>query len=95
MPFVLSWSLLDALACGAVVVGSDTEPVREMIRPGENGLLVDFFDPERIADLALGVFRDPGAYESMRQNAAAFVEEHYAAAVVVPRILELFERVAG
>ncbi len=95
VPFVLGWSLMDALSCGAVVVGSDTEPVREMIRPGENGLLADFFDAERIADLALGVFRDPGAYEGMRRNAAAFIEEHYSADVVVPRILELYERVAG
>ena len=59
-PFVLSWSLLNAMASGCVVLGSDVPPVREVIRPGENGLVEPLFDVERLTETALARARRPG-----------------------------------
>lgn len=61
-PFVLSWSLTEAMAAGGYVVGSNTEPVRELIRDGENGRLVPFFDVPALSDaLIRGLAGDPDA----------------------------------
>jgi glycosyltransferase involved in cell wall biosynthesis len=76
-PFVLSWSLLEAMACGCLVVASRTAPVEEAIRDGENGLLSDFFSPAAIAarvDEALGRSRE---LEPLRAAARETVVSRY------------------
>lgn len=67
-PFVLSWSLIEALSVGCVVIGSDTAPVREVIN-GENGILVSFFDPDKLADRVIQALAQPRRFQSMRTQA--------------------------
>ena len=95
VPFVLSWSLLDALACQCSVLASDTAPVREVIRHGETGLLAGFFDVEGMARLALQVLKDPRACRGLGVAGRALVEERYALDKTLPRLWEFFTRVTG
>ena len=93
VPFVLSWSLLNALACGAVVLASDTPPVREMIRQGVNGVLFDFFDADALAELASQLLDRRAEYRVLGRQAAKIVKEKYSVDVCLPRMVELYETV--
>jgi glycosyltransferase involved in cell wall biosynthesis len=95
VPFTLSWSMMDAMSCGAVVLGSATAPVQEMIRDGENGLLADFFDHEQIAQRAVQVLRDPGAYRPLGRAAERRMELMYSVEAVIPQMLRMYESVAN
>jgi len=92
VPFVLSWSLMDALACGCTVLASDTEPVREMVEDGRNGRLCGFFDVEAFATRAVEMLRDPGAFRHLGREAAAGIRRDYAIEVTLPRLARLFEQ---
>ena len=95
VPFVLSWSLLDALACETVVLASDVPPVREVIRPDETGLIAGFADVEALANTALRVLKDPAAYRRLGRAGRRLVEERYGVDVTFPRLVDLFTRVAS
>ncbi|MEL6914377.1 MAG: glycosyltransferase [Pseudomonadota bacterium] len=76
-PFVLSWSLLEAMAMEAPIVASDVAPVREAVTHGETGRLVDFFQPEALADEVADMLARPEAYGEMRRAAREHVVKTY------------------
>jgi glycosyltransferase involved in cell wall biosynthesis len=76
-PFVLSWSMLEAMSAGCVVIGSRTPPVEEVIRHGENGLLVDFFSAAEIAEAVAGVLEQRNAMSALRQAARESIRDTY------------------
>ena len=76
-PFVLSWSMLEAMAAGCLVIGSDTAPVSEVIVDGENGRLVDFFDRDALVAAVVSALRDPTRGRASREAARATVVQRY------------------
>lgn len=94
-PFVLSWSMLEVMALGRVLIGSDTAPVREVIRDGENGLLVDFFSPDAIADRIADVLADPKAFAPLGAAARTTIIERYALSDCLARHVDLIHGLAG
>jgi glycosyltransferase involved in cell wall biosynthesis len=95
VPFVPSWSLLNALSAGCLVLAGDVAPVREIIEPGRSGLLGPLLDTEELARLALCALDDPADYSPLRAAARRLVEERYSLEVAVPALRNFFERVAG
>lgn len=75
-PFVLSWSMLEAMACGAPLLGSATPPVQEVVRDGENGFLFDFFDREQLVERAVDILQCD--VEPIRRMARQDIEARYA-----------------
>jgi glycosyltransferase involved in cell wall biosynthesis len=94
-PFVLSWSMLEAMSLGCVVVGSDTPPVAEVITDGVNGHLVDFFDVEAWADKLIAIMADPEAQRPIRKAARQHIIDTYdLQTVCLPKLMD-FVQTAG
>lgn len=74
-PFIASWSLREALACGCAVVAGDTEPAREFVADGETGVLSPCLDPDAVADRVLALLDDHGRRARIQRAARAFAEE--------------------
>ncbi|WP_435010825.1 glycosyltransferase [Tundrisphaera lichenicola] len=94
-PFVLSWSLLNAMSTGLVVLASDVPPVREVIEPGVNGLVEPLFDRDRLAEAALKVLDDPSEYAPLGRAARSTIESRYSVDQSIPPLKDYFERVAS
>jgi len=93
-PFVLSWSLLEAMSMGCAIVGSDTAPVQEVIKHNTHGLLVDFFKPQELASAVTKLLDDQEIREQLGQAARkTAVEKYDLKTVCLPKALEFVEGV--
>ena len=95
VPFVLSWSLFNALACGTTVLASNTAPVREVVTAGENGLLAEFYDVDEFVRHAENVLDHPEEFRCLGQNGIELVRQKYAVDVCVPKLKALYARVTA
>ncbi|MCW1931391.1 glycosyltransferase [Pararhodobacter zhoushanensis] len=92
VPFVLSWSMLEAMSAGALVVGSRTAPVEELIEDGVNGLLVDFFDTREIAETLIDCLASPSDFADLRRAARAHIVNNYdLKRICLPRLISFVE----
>ncbi len=95
VPFVLSWSMLEAMAAGALVIGSATAPVTEVIADGHNGLLAPFFDRAALADRIVEALDGGPGPASLRAAARRTVVERYALDRCLARQASLIDEVLG
>lgn len=93
-PFVLSWSFLEAMACGCLMIGSNTEPVREVLRHRENGLLTDFHSPEKIAKTTIFALKRQEKLLDLRKNARQTILDTYCLSKCLPSHLQLLAQAA-
>jgi len=92
VPFVLSWSLFDALSCGATVVASKTAPVCELVTHEQTGLLADFYDVDGLTTQALRVLRDPAGHRPLGEAGMQLIEDQYDLKKMLPQMLDLYQR---
>jgi glycosyltransferase involved in cell wall biosynthesis len=90
-PFVLSWSFVEAMACGCLIVGSRTPPVLEVLQNGTNGLTVDFFAPKLLANRIDSALSQPDRMQELRDAARNTAVKHFdLKKVMLPRWDALF-----
>jgi glycosyltransferase involved in cell wall biosynthesis len=91
-PYTLSWSALEAMACGAVVVGSWGSPLDEVISDGENGVLVDFHQSDALSGAVLRLMLDPMERQRLALGARQTLLARYSASDAALDYLRLFDR---
>ncbi len=91
-PFVLSWSMLEAMSLECLVLGSKTPPVEEIIVNKKNGLLVDFFDTKSISSKIIDILDNPDSYKEIRKAARETIVKKYdLKSVCMPKHIEMIE----
>jgi len=95
VPFVLSWSLIESMAAGCMIVSSDTEPVREVIKDGKQGLLVDFFDTDQLASRIAEALDMGDKQKPLRRAAREVVLKNYALKDMIQKQARLLKEIAA
>ena len=91
-PFILSWSLLEAMSTGCSIVASKTAPVEEVIKHNANGLLVDFYDIDEFVKQINYLLDNP--QENLRKNARQTVVDNYNLKKLLPKHIEILKSLA-
>lgn len=91
-PFVLSWSFIEAMSCGCVMIASDTQPVMDVIEPNINGVVVNFFDEQGIADQVDAVFNHPQRKKHLGKAAREKIKQYYQYQFSINCYLHLFQQ---
>ena len=94
-PFVLSWSLLEAMSIGCPIVASNTAPVTEVVRNGENGLLVDFFSQMELCSSIKLILTNNKISNYLGCNARNTIVNKYSLDKCVPLQIDLINNVAN
>jgi glycosyltransferase involved in cell wall biosynthesis len=76
-PFVLSWSMLEAMSCGCLLIASSTAPVQEVLQHEYNGLLVDFHAPQSLAKTVIHALKNPQETAPLRQQATLDMQSRF------------------
>ena len=87
-PFVCSWSLLNAMACGSPIIASNTAPVLEFLEDNKNALLVDFFNVEQQVEKIEYALDNRDKMEPLRKEARNLIVEKYALKDLLPQHIE-------
>jgi glycosyltransferase involved in cell wall biosynthesis len=91
VPYVLSWSMIQAMANACLVLGSATPPVQEVLEDGVNGLLADFYDVDALADKAIRALRDPAGHRPLGEAARQRVLERYEKTLCINQLVRYFK----
>jgi glycosyltransferase involved in cell wall biosynthesis len=92
VPFVLSWSFLEAMATGCAVIGSDTAPIAEFVIDGENGLLANFFDTEELTERIAEMLDAGPRAEAMRLKARETIQQRWSSEIAIAHHMAIVDR---
>lgn len=93
VPFVLSWSMLESMSLGCLLLASSTDPVEEVIDDGVNGFLVDFFDSQSIARRCADLLQNRFDFQSIRDAARQTVVDRYERTICLQQHYALIQAV--